>query len=126
MAPAAILGGGGGAAIPRAALALKGYGDKGDCPLYSARDPSKVSRAARVARVRASPTPFRRAHSATDSLISRPFFGAVKSAEWPNEFGIASLSYTWTMAVKWIIENLGVTPNVGYEITEHRGLPGLY
>ena len=46
--------------------------------------------------------------------------GAVKSLQWPNQFGIEQVSYTWTLAMRLIgkvIENLGATPDVPYAIT---------
>lgn len=46
--------------------------------------------------------------------------GAVKPYDLPNQFGIGDLSATWTMAKRIggkPIENLGVTPDVSYEIT---------
>lgn len=47
--------------------------------------------------------------------------GAVKAVQFPNQFGIANLAYTWTIALRANgkpIENLGVTPDVGYQTTE--------
>lgn len=46
--------------------------------------------------------------------------GAVKGLSFPNQFGIAGLSYTWTIAMRTSgkpIENLGVTPDVQYTPT---------
>lgn len=46
--------------------------------------------------------------------------GAVKGLSFPNQFGIAGLSYTWTIAMRTNgkpIENLGVTPDVQYTPT---------
>ena len=46
--------------------------------------------------------------------------GAVKSLQWPNQFGIDTISYTWTLAIRTIgqvLENLGVTPNAPYAVT---------
>jgi C-terminal processing protease CtpA/Prc len=46
--------------------------------------------------------------------------GAVKSVEFPNQFGIEHLAYTWTIAMRPIgkpIENLGVQPDEQYQIT---------
>ena len=46
--------------------------------------------------------------------------GGVKSVEFPNQVGIAGLSYTWTIAERpngQPIENLGVTPDIAYQIT---------
>ncbi|MFA6316635.1 MAG: protease-like activity factor CPAF, partial [Elusimicrobiota bacterium] len=46
--------------------------------------------------------------------------GGVKSVEFPNQVGIAGFSYTWTIAERLNgqpIENLGVSPDVPYEIT---------
>ncbi|MBI3296950.1 MAG: protease-like activity factor CPAF [Elusimicrobia bacterium] len=46
--------------------------------------------------------------------------GAVKGVQFPNQFGIAGLSYTWTIALRaggMPIENLGVTPDVAYTPT---------
>jgi C-terminal processing protease CtpA/Prc len=45
--------------------------------------------------------------------------GAVKSQSWANRFGIEMISYTWTLAMRTIgqvIENLGVTPDVQYQL----------
>jgi hypothetical protein len=47
--------------------------------------------------------------------------GAVKSFELANQFGIASLAATWTLALRkdgLPIENLGVTPDIPYTLTE--------
>jgi len=47
--------------------------------------------------------------------------GAVKPYALPNQFGIADLSATWTIAQRangQPIENLGVTPDIPYDITE--------
>lgn len=47
--------------------------------------------------------------------------GAVKATQFPNQFGIAGLAYTWTIALRTSgkpIENLGVTPDIGYQTTE--------
>ncbi|TBR20006.1 protease-like activity factor CPAF, partial [bacterium] len=47
--------------------------------------------------------------------------GAVKATQFPNQFGIAGLAYTWTIALRTNgqpIENLGVTPDVDYKTTE--------
>lgn len=47
--------------------------------------------------------------------------GAVKAVQFPNQFGIAGLAYTWTIALRTSgkpIENLGVTPDVGYQVSE--------
>jgi C-terminal processing protease CtpA/Prc len=46
--------------------------------------------------------------------------GAVKSVTFPNQFGIAELAYTWTIAVRESgkpIENLGVEPDYPYAPT---------
>ncbi|MBI5624659.1 MAG: protease-like activity factor CPAF [Elusimicrobia bacterium] len=46
--------------------------------------------------------------------------GGVRSVEFPNQLGIAGFSYTWTIAERANgdpIENLGVTPDVPYELT---------
>jgi len=46
--------------------------------------------------------------------------GGVKSVEFPNQLGIAGFSYTWTIAERpngQPIENLGVTPDIAYQIT---------
>jgi C-terminal processing protease CtpA/Prc len=47
--------------------------------------------------------------------------GAVKPYDLPNQFGISSLAATWTIAERTNgqpIENLGVTPDIPYDITE--------
>ncbi|MBI5622953.1 MAG: protease-like activity factor CPAF [Elusimicrobia bacterium] len=47
--------------------------------------------------------------------------GAVKPFELANQFGIASLAATWTIAIRkngQPIENLGVTPDIPYALTE--------
>ncbi|MFA6092528.1 MAG: protease-like activity factor CPAF [Elusimicrobiota bacterium] len=46
--------------------------------------------------------------------------GGVKSIEFPNQLGIAGLNYTWTLAERADgrpIENLGVQPDISYQIT---------
>lgn len=46
--------------------------------------------------------------------------GGVKDVQVPNQFGIEALAYTWTIAVRpggSPIENLGVAPDVAYQIT---------
>jgi len=46
--------------------------------------------------------------------------GGVKSMEFLNQFGIAQLAYTWTIAERpngQPIENLGVTPDIKYDLT---------
>ena len=46
--------------------------------------------------------------------------GAVRPMQFPNQFGIAMLAYTWTIAMRTIgqpIENLAVTPDVPYALT---------
>ena len=47
--------------------------------------------------------------------------GAVKGYNLPNQFGIDDLSATWTIAQRANgepIENLGVKPDIGYELTQ--------
>jgi C-terminal processing protease CtpA/Prc len=47
--------------------------------------------------------------------------GAVKPVQFPNQFGIGMISYTWTLAMRASgkpIENLGVTPEHHYALTE--------
>jgi hypothetical protein len=47
--------------------------------------------------------------------------GAVKNLEFPNQFGIAGLAYTWTIALRpdgSPVENNGVAPDRPYEISE--------
>jgi C-terminal processing protease CtpA/Prc len=47
--------------------------------------------------------------------------GAVKPYSIPNQFGIAGLNATWTIAQRTIgqpIENLGITPHVDYKLTQ--------
>jgi C-terminal processing protease CtpA/Prc len=47
--------------------------------------------------------------------------GAVKAYQLPNQFGVANLSATWTIARRangQPIENLGVTPDIPYELTQ--------
>lgn len=47
--------------------------------------------------------------------------GAVKPVQFPNQFGIGMISYTWTLAMRTSgkpIENLGVTPEHHYALTE--------
>jgi hypothetical protein len=46
--------------------------------------------------------------------------GGVKSQEFPNQVGVAGLSYTWTIAQRrngQPIENIGVSPDIEYKIT---------
>jgi C-terminal processing protease CtpA/Prc len=46
--------------------------------------------------------------------------GAVRPMQFPNQFGIAMLAYTWTIAMRTIgqpIENLAVTPDTPYALT---------
>ncbi|MDE2293130.1 MAG: hypothetical protein KGL53_13700, partial [Elusimicrobia bacterium] len=54
--------------------------------------------------------------------------GAVKATQFPNQFGIAGLSYTWTIALRTSgqpIENKGVTPDVSYDLTAEDIANGL-
>ncbi|MFH1723830.1 MAG: protease-like activity factor CPAF, partial [Elusimicrobiota bacterium] len=47
--------------------------------------------------------------------------GAVQMMQFPNQFGIAGISYTITLALRangQPIENLGVKPDIGYRLTE--------
>ncbi len=56
--------------------------------------------------------------------------GAVRPMEFPNQFGIAQIAYTWTLAIRkngQPIENLGVRPDIRYRLTEGDmtgGFPG--
>jgi len=46
--------------------------------------------------------------------------GAVRPTQFPNQFGIAMISYTWSIAMRMIgqvIENLGITPDKPYALT---------
>lgn len=46
--------------------------------------------------------------------------GAVKSTEFPNQFGVRKLNYTWTIAQRLDggpLENVGVTPDIPYSIS---------
>lgn len=47
--------------------------------------------------------------------------GAVRPTQFPNQFGIAMIAYTWTLALRTNgqpIENLGVEPDIDHRITE--------
>ena len=46
--------------------------------------------------------------------------GAVRQMQFPNQFGIAMISYTWSIAMRMIgqvIENLGIKPDKPYALT---------
>lgn len=46
--------------------------------------------------------------------------GAVKSTEFPNQFGVRRLNYTWTIAERLDggpLENVGVTPDIPYSLS---------
>ena len=46
--------------------------------------------------------------------------GAVKSTEFPNQFGVRKLTYTWTIAQRLDggpLENVGVTPDIPYSLS---------
>ncbi len=46
--------------------------------------------------------------------------GAVRPTQFPNQFGIAMISYTWSIAMRMIgqvIENLGITPDKPHSLT---------